>query len=495
MTKIPFRKLVFLIAFFFIHGQNFSQRWVPEDDFNHIKTFDNVLDQTISSLSLIKPSVENGKKYFTNSQYDEIERLYFRYTLCTKSLLDIVNAYKDISNKSKFKKNNAQAFALGYCASLTLYKHSAELVLKTASNQPLINKLNEEFPRAEIKKDGLNYLISNLTNPKNVNNIDIANEFFKRQINRRKEVYKETDYFPFIDELIARTENLSKEYDNYKKLILDSYTILPLEAAEIMQVNTIEETVNTMVDEAGSQLKAIQEFLFTIMADVRMPLVEGIKFSRRQKKQVTKALKPGDIILTYSSGYLSNIFLPGYFKHALSFTGSQNIKKNAMLSEVRLKESQKKYIGENHNIIEANSDGVRTSTLESYLNGYANRIIAFRPNLKDSEIRIALKNLYSFLGHDYDFDFDLTSGEKQACSEIVYRSYNGIGNIKLELEVVLGATTLSGDKLLQYFINDKESKLIFLAVENPTKPTKAKLYEGIEAVQYIKANAPGVVKN
>ena len=215
MTKIQFRKLVFLIAVLFTHSQNFSQRWVPEDDFNHIKTFDNVLDQTISSLSLIKPSEENGKKYFTNSQYDEIERLYFRYTLCTKSLLDIVNAYKDISNKSKFKKNNAQAFALGYCASLTLYKHSAELVLKTASNQPLINKLNEEFPRAEIKKDGLNYLISNLTNPKNVNNIDIANEFFKRQINNRKEFYKKTDYFPFIDELIARTETLSKEYDNY----------------------------------------------------------------------------------------------------------------------------------------------------------------------------------------------------------------------------------------------------------------------------------------
>ena len=166
-----------------------------------------------------------------------------------------------------------------------------------------------------------------------------------------------------------------------------------------------------------------------------------------------------------------------------------------MLSAVRLKENQKKYIGENHNIIEANSDGVRTSTLDSYLNGYANRIIAFRPNLNDSEIRIALKNLYSFLGHDYDFDFDLTSGEKQACSEIVYRSYNGIGNIKLELEVVLGATTLSGDKLLQYFINDKESKLIFLAVENPTKPTKAKIYEGLEAVQYIKANVPGAIKN
>lgn len=494
MIKIPFRKLVFLIAFFFTHGQNFSQRWVLEDDFNHIKTFDNVLNQTVSALSLIEPSEENGKKYFTNSQYDEIERLYFRYTLCTKSLLDIVNAYKDISNKSKFKKNNAQAFALGYCATLTLYKQSAELILKTANNQSLIEKLNEEFPRTEIKKNGLNYLISNLTNPKNVNNIEIANEFFKRQISKGGGIYKETEHFPFIDELISRTETLSIEYDNYKALILDNYTILPLEAAEIMQVNTIEETVNTMIDEAGSQLKAIQEFLFTIMADVRMPLVEGIKFSRRQKKQVTKALKPGDIILTYSSGYLSNIFLPGYFKHALSFTGSQNIKKNTLLSEVRLKESQKKYIEEDHNIIEANSDGVRTSTIDFYLNGYANRIIAFRPNLKDNEIRLILKNLYSFLGIDYDFDFDLTSGEKQACSEIVYRSYNGIGNIKLELEVVLGATTLSGDKLLQYFINDKESELVFLAVENPSKPTRAKIYGGVEALQYIDTNVPGVVK-
>ena len=69
MTKIPFRKLVFLIAVFSTHGQNFSQRWVPEDDFNHIKTFDNVLDQTISSLSLIKPSEENGKKYCRKIPY------------------------------------------------------------------------------------------------------------------------------------------------------------------------------------------------------------------------------------------------------------------------------------------------------------------------------------------------------------------------------------------------------------------------------------------
>ena len=113
---------------------------------------------------------------------------------------------------------------------------------------------------------------------------------------------------------------------------------------------------------------------------------------------------------------------------------------------------------------------------------------------RKEHIKIILKSLYSFLGFDYDFDFDLTSGEKQACSEIIYRSYNGMGNINIELEEVLGATTLSGDKLLNYFINDGESTLLFLAVENEARPNKAKIYEGTEAFEYIKANVPGVVK-
>ena len=493
MIQFTFRKLV-IILLFFITTQTHSQRWVPQDDFKHIKTFDSVLEKTVSEISSIKPLDKNGKSYFSNKQYDQIERLYFRYTLCTRSLLDIVNAYKDISNKSKFKKNNAQAFVLGYSASLTLYKHSAELILQTAGNELLVEKLNEEYPRTEIKSDGLNYIINNLTEPQNIKNIDIANEFFKRQMIENNKIYKASDLFPFVDELIKYTEKLSKEYENYKKLILDNYTILPLQAAEIMQVATIEETVNSMVDDAGGQLKAIQEFLFTIMADVRMPLIEGIKFSRRQKKQIIKSLMPGDVILTYSSGYLSNIFLPGYFKHALAYTGKQNFKKNEFLKMVQLKDSQKKYIKTDHNIIEANSDGVRTKDLDSYLNGYANRIIAFRPKLNNEEIQLILKDLYSFLGIDYDFDFDLTSGEKQACSEIIYRSYNGVGNINLELEQVLGATTLSGDKLLNYFINDGESELIFLAVENETKPNKATIFEGLEAVNYIKKNVPGVVK-
>lgn len=493
MCLLPFRKLILFAYTLIFLVPGYSQRWIPDNDFNHIITFNNVLKKTVAELSIIKPVRKNNNEYFTNKQYDEIERLYFRYTLCTRSLLDIVNAYKDFSNRSKYNKNNVQAFILGYCATLTIYKYSAELILYTADNQLLIDKLNEEYPRTDIKKDGLDYILSNLTNPGYLNNIDIANEFYHRQLKENKELYKTIEFSSIIDDLIKMTTELSNTYENHKKTILDNYTILPLEAADIMQVTTIEETVNGMIDAAGGQLKAIQEFLFTNMADIRMPLIDGIKFSRRQKKQVKRELKPGDIILTFSSGYLSNIFLPGYFKHVFTYTGIQNKKKNKYLSEIRLKPDQESLISSEHDIIEANSDGVVATTLDSYLNGYANRIIAFRPKLSDSDIRAIMNNLHSFLGMDYDFDFDLTNGEKLACSEVIYRSYNGIGNINLDLEEIFGTTTLSGDKLLEYFMNDNSTQLIFLAIDNDRKPGKAKILRDKEATTYLIENVPETI--
>jgi hypothetical protein len=487
-SNFSIRTIIFISIVIIIETIS-AQRWTPEDDFKHIKTFDAVLNKAVTKLSSISPIKKDDNEYFTNKQYDEIERLYFRYTLCTRSLLDIVNAYKDFSNQSKYKKHNVQAFVLGYCATLTIYKYSAELILNTANDPLLIDKLNEEYPRTEIKGGGLDFIISNLTNPDYVNNLDIAHEFYQRQLKDRA-LYDTPEFASIINELINKTTELSSVYIDYKKIILDNYTILPLEAADIMQVTTIEETVNDMIDAAGGQLKAIQEFLFTLTADVRMPLVDGIKFSRRQKKTLRKSLKPGDIILTFSSGYLSNIVLPGYFKHVLTYTGSQNQRKNKHVRGIQLKPNQQNLIDPSHDIIESNSDGVRTMKLESYLNGYIDRMIVFRPKLSDDELSTVIKNLYSFLGLAYDFDFDLENGEKQACTELIYRSYNGIGNINIDLEEIIGTTTLTGDNLLEYFINDNETKLILLAVENDSKPSKAKFLTEGDALLYLKQNGP-----
>ena len=225
-----------------------------------------------------------------------------------------------------------------------------------------------------------------------MNNLDIANEFYQRELNKNNSLNNSSEFSTFIDELLSMTTKLSSVYEKHRQTILDNYTILPLEAADLMQVTTIEETVNDMINTAGSQLKAIQEFLFTLTADVRMPLVEGIKLTRRQKRSFKRSLKPGDIILTFSSGYLSNLILPGYFKHVLTYTGEQSTK-NKYIKDIRLKPEQQNLIKPDHDIIEANSDGVRTTYIENYLNGYADRIIVFRPILNNDQIDSVMKNI------------------------------------------------------------------------------------------------------
>ena len=67
MTKTAFRNLVISFFALIFLSHSYAQRWVPEDDFKHIKTFNNVLEKTITEISAIKPQDKNGKKYFSNN--------------------------------------------------------------------------------------------------------------------------------------------------------------------------------------------------------------------------------------------------------------------------------------------------------------------------------------------------------------------------------------------------------------------------------------------
>ena len=84
MKKTAFRNLVvpFFTLIFLSHS--YAQRWVPEDDYNHIKTFNNVLEKTIKEISLIKPQDKNGKSIFQTNNMIKLSA----YILDTLSVQD-----------------------------------------------------------------------------------------------------------------------------------------------------------------------------------------------------------------------------------------------------------------------------------------------------------------------------------------------------------------------------------------------------------------------
>ena len=63
----------------------------------------------------------------------------------------------------------------------------------------------------------------------------------------------------------------------------------------------------------------------------------------------------------------------------------------------------------------------------------------------------------------------------------------------LFLEDIFGVTTLSGDYLFQYFINDPNTLLISLLIEHETKSGRAVFLNDQNARLYLKEKVPEIV--
>jgi hypothetical protein len=64
-----------------------------------------------------------------------------------------------------------------------------------------------------------------------------------------------------------------------------------------------------------------QTEVFFHVSRLKKPNAHLVSFSDAQKQQVLALLEPGDILLTFTAGYASDVFIPGAFKHGItSFT-------------------------------------------------------------------------------------------------------------------------------------------------------------------------------
>jgi hypothetical protein len=139
------------------------------------------------------------------------------------------------------------------------------------------------------------------------------------------------------------------------------------------------------------------------------------------QEQLLAMIRPGDVLVTRKENALTNYFLPGYWPHAAL------------------------YVGEHH-VVEALKDGVRERTMDSPLGNDAVAVI--RPQLSSERIAEAIARARTLVGKPYDFDFDFTRGDRVVCTEVVYRSYQGIESIEFQLSRRAGRETLSAEDLL-----------------------------------------------
>jgi hypothetical protein len=110
-------------------------------------------------------------------------------------------------------------------------------------------------------------------------------------------------------------------------------------------------------------------------------------------------------------------------------------------------------------IIEAMSEGVVFTSAEHSM--HADYVVVLRPIFEPDQapedraaaIREVVHRAFGYHGRAYDFGFDFTDESKLVCSELLYYSFGGL--LEFKLESVLGKNVVTPNGIMDKFVNER----------------------------------------
>lgn len=453
-------------------------------DLNRLHAFSRELAGMERQMFALNQQVKMKQRgFFTADENDAIESLLFRYLVCRDSLWEMVASYRDAPEAPASPELRAQAFVLGMNAAIKLSYYSSKMVVTYLDEPEVITKLNEAHPAYDIPRGTYDLLTQSLTSEKNLGDLAISWQLFLEEAgNPATALYRLSTSDPGYRELIAENYRLQRAAQEQVEAILKAKALVLPDLANWMRHTELADAARSSWRLVDDKLYAAKGKLFESIGHIRTPLAGEAALSRKQIQTVRENLQPGDLLLTYSSGYMSNIFLPGKFKHGIVYVGSPEERAKAGLDMALfadLPEAKQQYIegemarrqlpsGAPAELIESVSEGVIYNSLDQILDGYVYRMVVLRPQITAEERTQALAKVYSFLGGEYDFGFDFDNATYLCCTEVIYRALHGKSGIAFPLTKRMGIPTLSADDIILYAEGDgagKFSPILFVDTE------------------------------
>lgn len=419
-------------------------------------------------MEQLKRSVNVTERgYFTSDEHDRIEGLLFRYLTCRQALWEMVDAYADYQERFTSVDTQVRAFLIRFNAAVQLASYSSLFVVSFMDNPRIVAKLNEDYHRLGIRAGTYDSISASVTSIDNLERLRtawhlFANELTAPQSALRGIIATDAAYRGNIDEICA----LYAEADTRAQHILERKALLLPDVANRLRQSMIADLARLAREKAENNLAAAQAVLFLNVSRLKDPLAVPTRFSEAQIREMRSLLNPGDIILTYSAGYMSNVFLPGVFKHGITYVATPQERQALGLKTHRLcnesNQNRQSFLahvetailptGQPAELVEAVAEGVIFNSLEAILDGHVSRMVVLRPMLTPDESRQALGTVFEYIGDDYDFDFDFSDASAQCCTEVIYRALNRRGACDLKLVPRLGRPTLAADDIIQEYV-------------------------------------------
>jgi len=434
-----------------------------------------------------------GRDYFNAQEINKIEGLLFRFLAIQTTLWDMVNSYGGLDADFPADELDTKAHVLSITATLLMASHTAFIVARFADDPIVIAQLNETYFRSEIPFGSYDRMRENATLPDLLESTSKIKTLYAREMADPQSA-------------LATLANNDTEYAN---LIAQIPTLQDTAETRLQQVARLypshTNTEKLARKDAGQQHKtlyAIRSFLFKEVSRLKDPAAHVVVFSDAQKQKIFSLLEPGDLILTYTAGYMSDVFIPGAFKHGITYIGTPDNRESIGLSANVLPPDERFDVqklaanlqrsslpdGKQADMIEAVAEGVIFNDLEHIMDTHINRMLVLRPRLSDTERAAFLVEVYSYLGDGYDFRFDFADASMQVCTEVIYRAINGKGSIDFALTERAGHETLSADDIANYHLDSEAFDFVLFVETNPdSKNNEALVLVGSEGELRVKA--------
>ncbi len=380
-----------------------------------------------------------GRDYYRPEEEDRIRWAFVTYLSHRAALLRLVATYAGFQSVRE-PETQARCFTVGYAAAAVLYERALQLVTLYAQDRPARRKLNEAEPLWGLQAGMFDRIYESVADERNLEKYhEMAAYYDLRKMEWSLGKVWPPEDFKWLDDRISRGGDYVRTH------------------AVSRSKAWLKGLARRVREDAYTPVYAAQSMLSSWIGDFKI-VEEPPLITLENLKEVAPLMRPGDLILERRNWFLSNAFLPGFWPHGALYVGTpEDLKRLGIADhpEVRARWTEYSAPGERgraKTILESISEGVVFNTLEHSL--HADYVAVLRPQLTDAQIGQAIVRAFSHQGKPYDFEFDFFTSDKLVCTELLYRSYEGL--LSFDLVRVMGRDTLPAIEIVKMF--DRERK-------------------------------------
>ena len=402
-----------------------------------LSTLEEQADDTAIALGRITARV------YTQAENDRIRALlqsYLNYRSVLLRLLGYYSAYETVAREDL----RLRSFLVAYVCGLTLFREGIVLVTSYRDRPRARAKLNEAEPLWGIPPNVFETIYKNITDSTNVRLLGEGWDYYTAQLPRMAgHGLAEGPASAWLHETIRTQQQFIEE----------------------KAVDIWEGKWDILWRQMGAYRKVpvynAMAVLGTFAGNVKI-WISPPHITQAQIQDLKQILQPGDLILERQNWYLSNGFLPGFWKHMALYVGSaEDLERRGLSMDPLVRPHWEKFRhadrhGHAPRVIEVVSSGVMFSPLEH--TAAADDLAVLRPRLSESRKNAAVARAFSHYGKPYDFDFDFFSTDKLVCTELIYRAYDEPirgESIRFPLVRIMGLDTMPADEVVRMFARER----------------------------------------